>query len=202
MHTNSELIFKKYGLGYFVNKPRVLEIGPDKIPSTYYRIVKEAEMSTTVWDTIDLIENAQLTYQSISEYKFPINDEQYDVVISGQVMEHVRKPWKWMAEIRRVTKINGIIVVICPASWPYHEAPVDCWRVYAEGIRALFEDQDLETLKACTESLETTLGVKHYIPGRSMGFWGEMTSLYEILAKNGLPVERSYDTLGIAKRYI
>jgi len=31
-------------------------------------------------------------------------------------------------------------------SWPYHEAPVDCYRYYPEGMKSVFEEADLQIL--------------------------------------------------------
>jgi SAM-dependent methyltransferase len=68
-----------------------------------------------------------------------VPDESYDVVISGQTLEHVRLPWMFMAEIKRITKIGGKICIIAPYSWEYHAHPIDCWRIFPDGMKALFE---------------------------------------------------------------
>ena len=105
---------------------RVLEIGPDKFPSTYCSLV--ADRSIT-WDTLDLWQDARLTYSATSEYSFPAPSDTYDIVLSGQVIEHVRKIWLWIKELTRVCKVGGLVITINPVSWPYHEHPIDCWRV-------------------------------------------------------------------------
>jgi ubiquinone/menaquinone biosynthesis C-methylase UbiE len=62
------------------------------------------------------------------------------------VLEHVRKPWIWIEELARVCKPRGLVITINPVSWPCRETPVDCWRAYPEGIRALYEEGNLEVL--------------------------------------------------------
>ena len=101
-----------------------------------------------------------------SEYSFPVPDETYDVVLSGQVIEHVRKIWVWMREVARVCKAGGIVITINPVSWPYHEAPIDCWRAYPEGMKALYEDSKLEVIFSGWESLEEPQ-FRNYMPGAS-----------------------------------
>lgn len=64
-----------------------------------------------------------------SEYEFPIPSDSYDIVLSGGVIEHVRKVWVWIREVARVCKIGGLVITVAPASWPYHVAPIDCWRL-------------------------------------------------------------------------
>ncbi len=39
-------------------------------------------------------------------------------------------------------------------NWPYHEAPVDCWRIYPEGMKALYEEAGLTMVFGVTECLE------------------------------------------------
>lgn len=197
MHDNSVLLFKKYAREHFCNGMRVLEIGPDKFPSTYQSIVGDPSIG---WDTLDLYKHKSLTYQSSSEYEFRIPDGAYDIVLSGQVLEHVRKPWIWMKELSRVTKENGLIITINPVSWVYHEAPIDCWRVYPDGIRALSEDVDIDIEFSVTESLETP-NYKRFIPGISMdsqSFFRKF--MYKAMGFFGMPVERSYDTISIGRK--
>ena len=60
------------------------------------------------------------------DIQLPFPAATFDLVVSGQVLEHVRRVWIWFEEVARVTKPGGYVVTICPVSWPYHEAPVDC----------------------------------------------------------------------------
>ena len=45
-----------------------------------------------------------------------------------------------MKEVARVVKPDGLVITIAPVSWPYHAAPIDCWRVYPAGLNALWGD--------------------------------------------------------------
>ena len=62
---------------------------------------------------------------SKEEYSYPIEDNAFDIVFSGQLMEHVRNICRWVDELKGITKNNGLIIIISPISWSYHEAPVD-----------------------------------------------------------------------------
>ena len=46
------------------------------------------------------------------------------------------------------------MITIAPVSWPYHEDPVDCWRIYPDGLRALYDEVGLRTELALCEGLE------------------------------------------------
>ena len=61
----------------------------------------------------------------------------YDVVISGQVMEHVARPWEWMAQLR--AHFRRYICIVAPNTWKEHAYPLDCYRFFPDGMRALFE---------------------------------------------------------------
>lgn len=88
----------------------------------------------------------------------PASDDTFDLVLSGSVIVHVRRPWQWMEELARVCRPGGVVATVGPVSWPYHEAPVDCWRVYPEGMRALCEDAGLVVEFSACESLERPPG--------------------------------------------
>jgi len=112
----------------------------------------------------------------------------------------VAKIWRWMPELARVTKPGGLVITISPTSWPYHEAPIDCWRMYPEGMKALCDDAGLVVEKSFYESLELPDSIRS-IPGRSPEWQPPRLRLaYRILGKLGFPVERAYDTITIARK--
>ena len=197
MHPNSKLLFQKYALEHIKPGSKVLEIGPDRFPSSYRQLVSD---STLQWDTLDLYQDERLTYSSKSEYHFPVADNTYDVVLSGQVLEHVAKIWRWMAELSRVCKVGGTVITINPVSWPFHEAPLDCWRVYPDGMRALYEDSSLDVVLSEWESLEPHPWWRS-LPGRSWKYQPKVQRLFAAgLGFIGVPVERSYDTVTVGRK--
>ena len=151
MHLNSQLVFRKYAPPCFADYQRVLEIGPDGFPSTYQRAVNNPSLR---WETLDITDDPRLTYRTRDEYVFPIPSNQFDVVVSAQVIEHVRKTWVWLSEVARVCKPGGYVITVNPVTWGYHEAPIDCWRIYAEGMRALYDEAGLEVEHCSSEGLE------------------------------------------------
>jgi len=205
MHRNSLLLFQTYARPYFSGQPKVLEIGPDAAPSGYRQAIQDTTTGTathrdTHWDTVDFPRNFPTTFTLENEYHFPIPSDQYDIVLSGQVIEHVRKIWVWLREVARVTKPGGLVITIGPVSWPYHEAPIDCWRIYPEGMKALCEEAGLDVLDCRTESLEAR-EFRRTLPGRSPE-WQEpwLRRYFRILNRIGFPVECAYDTITIARK--
>lgn len=198
MHENSRLLFRKYALDHFRPDLKVLEIGPDELPSSTYRRIVGAPSLT--WHTLDIRTDPDLTYGGADEYSFPVDDDLYDIVLSGQVIEHVPKVWVWIREVARVCAPGGRVIIINPVTWPYHEAPVDCWRIYPEGMRALYDEAGLEVLLSTFESLETPRYPEH-VPGKSLAHQGWRRQLVAwLLGKKGFPVERAYDTITIGRK--
>lgn len=152
------------------------------------------------WDTLDIYDSPNLTYPKSELYSFPVADNTYDIVLSGQVIEHVAKIWRWMPELARVTKPSGVVITVNPSSWPYHEAPIDCWRMYPEGMKALCEDAGLCVETSICGSLELPNFIRS-VPGRSPE-WQPRIQRYSfrLLGLFGFPVEKAFDTITIARK--
>jgi SAM-dependent methyltransferase len=96
----------------------------------------------------------------VQPYSWSVPDNNYDIVVSGQCLEHVEKPWLWIKEVERVCKPQGYIVVIVPWAWHIHKCPVDCWRVLPDGLMVLFTQcADLEVIKCEAANTTDTLGI-------------------------------------------
>ncbi|MDQ3493973.1 MAG: class I SAM-dependent methyltransferase [Pseudomonadota bacterium] len=75
----------------------------------------------------------------------------FDVVVSGQAFEHIEYFWETMGEVARIMRPGGLCCLIAPSSGYEHRYPVDCWRFYPDGMRALARYAGLETLDAYAE---------------------------------------------------
>ncbi len=158
MHLNGTLLFKKYALPYFKDNMKVLEIAPFGTPSFYMEIVNNHNIQ---WFTLDISEKFigtqnQNPYFILAKepYRYPIEDQSFDIIISDQVIAHVNLFWVWMQELKRILKKEGHIITIASLSYPACPSPVDCWRIHADGMNALNEFLNLKTLLVKTESLE------------------------------------------------
>lgn len=74
-----------------------------------------------------------------------------DVVISGQAFEHIEYFWISALEVARILRPGGLCCLIVPSAGPEHRYPVDCWRFYPDGLRALARFAGLEVLQAETD---------------------------------------------------
>jgi SAM-dependent methyltransferase len=200
MHVNTIRLFEKYGQPYFRPGLRVLEVGPDH-PSTLRRIVSDPSIQ---WERVDIFQHPELTYTAANEYSFPVPDDTFDIVVATNVLEHVRKIWVWIKELSRVCKPGGHVITINPVSWPYHEIPIDCWRAYPEGMKALYEEGGLEVILSKWEAIADA-HVRNSVPGRSQSVvnrtegW-RTKALNRVLVGIGYPAERAYDTVTIGRK--
>jgi SAM-dependent methyltransferase len=67
----------------------------------------------------------------------PFADHEFDAVLCNQVLEHVFEPEEFVAELLRVLKPGGILLLTVPFVWDEHEQPFDYARYSSFGLRHL-----------------------------------------------------------------
>jgi SAM-dependent methyltransferase len=77
----------------------------------------------------------------------PFKDGSFDTVLSTQVVEHVADPFMMFAEISRVLKPHGRLVMTAPQVWPLHEEPHDYFRYTRYGLEELARRSGLQVLE-------------------------------------------------------
>lgn len=153
MHQSSFHIITRFRELVDKNYPQsgieVLDVGSYGVNGTYKEI-----FSDTVkyhYTGLDVNAGPNVDYVPADPYNWPeLPDESFDVIISGQAFEHIEHPWLIMEEMSRVLKKNGLICIVAPSRGPEHKYPVDCWRYYPDGFRALAKWVDLQVIDAKT----------------------------------------------------
>lgn len=105
------------------------------------------------WDYtgLDMIEGPNVDVVLDDPWVFPIEDNAFDAVISGQMLEHNEFFWLSFIEMNRVLKMGGIMIHIAPSRGHEHRAPQDCWRFYRDGMFALAKWSGFEVVEATTD---------------------------------------------------
>lgn len=77
---------------------------------------------------------------------FPFPEQTFDAVLCNQVLEHVFNPEKFLAEIHRVLKPGGIMLLTVPFVWDEHQQPWDYARYSSFGLKSLLEKNGFKVL--------------------------------------------------------
>jgi hypothetical protein len=96
----------------------------DLLKKTYLELLKPAEyvgVDITKGPGVDIICPAENLTEKFGR-------ESFDVVIATCLLEHVRNWKKSVSNFKNICKSNGIILVIAPSKWTFHEFPYDFWR--------------------------------------------------------------------------
>ncbi len=79
-----------------------------------------------------------------------VGHETFDVVISGQCLEHVEFPWQTMDCIAESLKPGGWHFNIVPSIGPVHQFPIDTYRYNHDGMIALCKWSHLDVVEVFT----------------------------------------------------
>lgn len=86
---------------------------------------------------------------------FEVEDDTYDVVISGQFFEHLEFFWLTMSQIERVLRPGGYVCIIAPSDGPKHGGNMkNCYKFYEDGFKALAKYVDLEVIHTSVNESE------------------------------------------------
>lgn len=79
--------------------------------------------------------------------RVPLPDASIDLLLSFQVLEHVRDLDAYLGEARRLLRPNGRLILSTHGNWLYHPHPEDHRRWTAEGLRHEIEARGFEMLE-------------------------------------------------------
>jgi SAM-dependent methyltransferase len=95
----------------------------------------------------DLPGNPLATREIAPDGTVPVDGESADLVLSTQVLEHVRDPGLYLRECYRVLKPGGELLLSTHGMMVYHPDPVDYWRWTGAGLRRAVEDAGFEVVR-------------------------------------------------------
>lgn len=133
----------------------IADVGSLDINGTYYPIFAKPKWK---YVGIDLVSGPNVHLVVPDPYNYSnIADGTYDIVISGQTLEHVGRPFRWIRELNRILKLKGLICVICPWSFTRHEGETykDYWRVLQSGMELLLKDAGFRVLEVFQGDIDT-----------------------------------------------
>jgi SAM-dependent methyltransferase len=127
----------------------ILDLGSQDINGCYRPLFAEPAWK---YVGVDLTAGANVDVVLADPYDWrEISPESADVIVAGQTFEHTEFFWETMRQIARALKPGGLCCIIVPSSGPEHRFPVDCWRMYPDGLRAMARYAALDVLVAETQ---------------------------------------------------
>jgi SAM-dependent methyltransferase len=79
----------------------------------------------------------------------PYPTDTFDVVTCLEMLEHCASPFEAVAEMRRVLRPGGALVITVPGiGFPRHDHPSDYWRFTDDGVRVLMDGLERVVVKA------------------------------------------------------
>jgi SAM-dependent methyltransferase len=121
---------------------RVLDVGCGQKP-----YMEMFNVSAYIGVEIDTPENRLKNRQADHFYDgrhLPFKDGEFDTVVCNQVLEHVFEPEEFLAELSRVLRGGGALVLTVPFVWDEHEQPFDYARYSSFGLRHLLAKHGFE----------------------------------------------------------
>jgi len=163
MHPSSRDLCRRFVKQYLdPAKPmKIADVGSCNVNGCYRPLFDVSEAENWEYTGFDVESGQNVDVTLFGAENWQLADEHieaYDVVISGQVMEHVTRPFDWMRNVASLAKPQALIWVCAPNNWPFHEHPIDCWRVWPDGMRATFEDAGIHVLD-CDKVGHDTFGI-------------------------------------------
>ena len=153
MHQSSFLKMQTFRQKHLTGREReplrILDVGSQDVNGCYKPIFDSPH-----WRYVGLDMNPGPNVDIVLDNPYDwskLRANEYDVVISGQALEHIEFFWITMLEISRILKYGGICCLIAPSGGYEHRYPVDCWRYYPDGFYALARWARLEVLEVWTE---------------------------------------------------
>ena len=92
----------------------------------------------------DLRGNADAAIELTPDGLLPLPDAAADAIFSCQVLEHVARPDRYLAECARVLRPGGRLLLSTHGIMALHRDPVDYWRWTADGLRHIVSAEGFE----------------------------------------------------------
>ncbi len=153
MHPESYAAVDAFAKAYVREPCKVADVGSYDVNGTFRPIFPHCE-----YVGLDIAEGPGVD-RVVKPYYF--GEEQFDVVISGSAMEHVEDLKLWAGACISLMKPGGLICIVVPhgtSGFTEHRHPVDCWRIFPDGMKWLFRDYGkLEILDCRMDARDTVM---------------------------------------------
>ena len=142
----------------------MLDVGSFDVNGTYRDLIPDAwsyVVSTLAGPNVDVVVADPYNWAEL-------NGRQFDLVISGQCLEHCEFPWLTANEMLCHLRVGGFAAVVAPFVQARHNHPHDYWR---------FLDSGLKALSAVALTRSNLVWLREQSRFRTLGFWAKIESV-------------------------
>ena len=135
MHIESFQVMEYFVENYMdsTKEYNILDVGSYDVSGSYRSLFNNAK-----WEYIglDIVPGPNVDIVAKGPYNFGLN-KKFDVIISGNCLEHVEAPWLWIKEVEKSIRTGGLLCIVMPFNLGEHRFPVDCYRILPDGFNYL-----------------------------------------------------------------
>lgn len=137
-------LYQKYIRKYA--KGKLVDLGCGNVP--FYSAYKDHITGNTCVDWPNTLhKNQYLDVECDLNQPLPLPDCYFDTIIISEVLEHIANPELVWAEMKRILKPGGRILLSVPFLYKIHEAPFDFFRYTEFALRNFAEKNKLNVLE-------------------------------------------------------
>ena len=129
-------------------KFRVLDVGSYDVNGCMRPLFEGTDVEYVGLDieagpNVDIVMNDAYNWDNIP-------NESFDFVISANAFEHIEYPWLTIKLINQKLKPGGFACILAPSPFSIdeHRYPVDCYRYFSDGFRALAKWAGFQVINA------------------------------------------------------
>lgn len=152
--------------GMYFNNPKILDVGSFDVNGSLRDIFPD----TCDYVGIDQESGKNVDIVLDNPYKFPFENESFDIVVSSSCFEHVELFWVTFLEAMRVLKPKGLLYINAPTNGRFHRHPIDCWRFFPDSGQALETWAHYNNINAAL--------LESFVSYREEDFWNDFVGVF------------------------
>ena len=105
-------------------------------------------------------------------HHLPFPNEKFPIIVCTEVLEHCHSPHQAIAEMRRVLKPEGRLILTTRFMFPLHEVPHDYFRYTKYGLRSLLRGMHIVDFRDETDTQTALAVLFQRLYSQTELFWG------------------------------